>query len=138
VSVPPGNSTSLREFIKDGSATSGSDSLWINDLEVGVDDWIWTDIAPKSLRGAPSAQWTTAKTGVSFKIKTRVQNADGSHGAWDESDDMFEVSEGDTIPTVSEWGMMVMTLLALTGGSMVFRQHRRGWMSNMPNGLPTR
>ncbi len=57
---------------------------------------------------------------------------DGSHGAWDESDDRFDVSKGDTLPTVSEWGMMVMTLLTLTAGSMVFRQHRDGRLSNMP------
>ena len=107
--------------------------MWIDELEFVVDDRIWTDIALQAAQGATSGPWTPGETGASFKIRTRVENTDGSHGAWDESDDMFEISEGDTIPTVSEWGMMVMTLFVPTAGSMVSRQHRRGWMSNMPN-----
>ena len=46
VSVPPGSHTLLWEHSKDGNATSGSDAVRIDELEVGVDDRIWTDMAP--------------------------------------------------------------------------------------------
>ncbi|MCH8244128.1 MAG: hypothetical protein IH897_16180 [Planctomycetes bacterium] len=138
MSVPSGSHTLPRENAHDGDATAGSDTAWIDNLEVGVDDRIWTDIAPPTAHGATSASWTPGETGATFKIRARVQNADGSHGARDESDDMIEVSQGDTIPTVSERGMMVMTVLALTAGSMAFGRHRHGRLSNMPNGFATR
>ncbi|MCH8149433.1 MAG: hypothetical protein IH987_15865 [Planctomycetes bacterium] len=106
--------------------------MWIADRAVGVDDRVWSDIAPQTTQGATTAQGTPVETGASFKIRARFENAGGSHGAWDESDDMFDVSVGDTIPTVGERDMMVMTLLALISGSSLFRQRRHGRSSNMP------
>lgn len=138
VSVPPGSHTLPWEYANDGGSTAGSDAVWIDDLEVGVDDRIWTDIAPPTAHGATSASWTPGETGATFKIRARVQNADGSHRTRDESDDMIEVSQGDTIPTVSERGMMVMTVRVLAAGSTAFGRHSHGRLSNMPNGFATR
>lgn len=80
VSVPPGSHTLLWEYAKDGSATSGRDAVWIDDLEVGADDRIWTDIAPQTAQGATSAPWTPGQSRASFKIRPCVENADGSQG----------------------------------------------------------
>ena len=37
----------------------------------------------------------------------------------------------DSIPAVSEWGLMIMTLLALTFGTLVFRRHSTGRVSRV-------
>ncbi len=79
--MPPGSHTLPWEYANDGGATGGSDAVWIDDLEVGVDDRIWTDIAPQTAQGATSVPWTPGETGASLKIRARVENADGSHGA---------------------------------------------------------
>jgi len=123
----PGNHTLLWEYTKDGSGTSGSDTVWIDDLEVSVDDRVWTDIMSETPLGATSTPWTPGETGTTCKTRVRVRNADGSYGQWDESDGLFAIEEGggSEIPTVSEWGMVVMTLLALLTGSYVFRRQQR-------------
>ena len=70
-----------------------------------------------------SASWTPPAEGTNYKVRTRVEFTDGSHGAWDESDDTFTVlpASVDPIPTVSQWGMSIMTLLVLVVGTIVFR-----------------
>lgn len=44
---------------------------------------------------------------------------------WDALHDSYVLCRQPVIPTVSEWGLIVMTLLGLTGGTVTFARRRR-------------
>ena len=81
------------EYDKDGGASSGSDTVWIDDLSLVGDVTVWNDIVALTATGASSAQWTTpAVTSADYKVRVRAVYTD-AYGEWDESDAVFEVVE---------------------------------------------
>lgn len=50
---------------------------------------------------------------------------DQATGEWACTDDCAGLCVGEPIPTVSEWGVIVITLLFLTAGSLLFMRRRR-------------
>lgn len=82
------------EFAKDYSLSSGSDTVWIDDLQVTADNTAWTDIIALTDPGALSASWTPSVEGVDYKVRVRKAYDGGGFGAWDESDGVFTVEAG--------------------------------------------
>lgn len=80
------------EYTKDYSQSSGSDAAWIDDFELRDDQTAWTDIAAQTPPGATATPWTPPAAGDRYKVRVRADYG-GSYGPWDESDDVFRVSE---------------------------------------------
>ncbi|UCE61245.1 MAG: succinylglutamate desuccinylase/aspartoacylase family protein [Phycisphaerales bacterium] len=188
------------EYSKDINTSSGSDTVWIDELEFTASDMIWTDIEPLTELGVTSTPWTPTEPGTAYKVRARSYYGTGVYGEWDESDTVFTVEAGpmpgdfdgdmevnysdyvdfvncftgpgggpvdpecepgdfapkdgdvdcddwqkfllawtDTqhdppefaqcpniIPTVSQWGLVVMTLLIWTAGTVVIGIRHRG------------
>ena len=121
--MSPGPHDLRWEFAKDGSVSSGSDMAWIDDFEMSANGTTWFDVGGLTPEGASSILWTPLATGLDYKVRSRVEYADGSYGAWDESDATFAVLPTVDIPAVSEWGLVAMLFLVLTAGTIV--SHRR-------------
>ena len=88
--LTPGSHQLLWMYAKDGSGTGGSDAVWLDDIEVDVDNAVWSDITALTAAGATSTPWIPGLEGTDFKVRTRSYLA-SQYGAWDESDATFEV-----------------------------------------------
>ena len=67
----------------------------------------------------------------------RVMDGDGDGQAVvDMGADEFRLAPGPPIPTVSEWGVAVMTLLVWAAGTIVFRRPRPGRSAALPARTP--
>jgi hypothetical protein len=97
MTVPAGPHTLKWEYAKDGSTSVGSDTVWIDDLEVVVDNTVWSDVIALTDPGATSTPWTPPTPGTDYKVRVRPWYTGGYYGSWDESDATFTVEEG-TIP----------------------------------------
>jgi hypothetical protein len=78
------------EYDKDGSQSHGSDTVWVDDLEVVVENTVWTDVIALTEPGASSTPWTPPAAGEDYKVRVR-SNYEGSYGNFDESDATFSV-----------------------------------------------
>jgi len=125
VALPAGAQTLTWEYEKDGSATGGSDAVWIDGLEVTTDNTIWTDVVALTDVGASSVPWLPTVESTTCKVRVRSYAGSGQYGAWDESDATFAVGPETPVPTVSEWGLIAMTLLLLISAAIIL-QGRRG------------
>ncbi len=85
------------EYVKDYSVSGGSDTVWIDALTVVADNTQWTDIIAQTAPGASSASWTPPAPGDAYKVRVRSAYGDG-FGVWDESDGVFSVQEGSSLP----------------------------------------
>jgi len=87
----PAGSYELRwEYDKDGSMSSGSDTVWIDDLEIVEDNTAWADIINLTSTGVTSTPWTPSVAGDAYKVRVRSYK-DAAYGDWDESDATFAV-----------------------------------------------
>lgn len=91
--LPPGEHTLRWEYSKDVSGVSGSDTAWIDDLELVTDATVWTDIVALTAPGATSVPWTPAVPSTSCKVRVRAYLG-GQYSGWDESDAVFAVQAG--------------------------------------------
>jgi len=78
------------EYDKDGSQSHGSDTVWLDDLEVIDDNTTWTDIIALTAPGASSTPWTPSVAGADYKVRLRSYY-EGLYGDFDESDATFSV-----------------------------------------------
>ncbi len=92
--VPAGTHELKWEYLKDSSASYGSDTVWVDDLLVTTDLTSWTDIIDLTAPGATSATWTPTQTGTTNKVRVRAYYGGGNYGEWDESNGLFTVQEG--------------------------------------------
>jgi carboxypeptidase D len=93
-----GTHTLKWEYTKDGSVSSGSDTVWIDDLQLTVDDTTWSDVIAQTGTGATSTSWTPSVPSTSCKVRVRAYYGGSSYGAWDESDSTFTVEPSVTLP----------------------------------------
>ena len=89
--LPAGTYELKWEYTKDWSEFSGSDTVWIDDLQVTEDNTAWTDIVSLTAPGATSAPWTPVNPGSDYKVRVRAYYGGGVYSGWDESDDVFAV-----------------------------------------------
>jgi len=122
--LDPGTHELKWEYSKDSNTTHGSDTVWIDDIRITADNTTWTDIVSATPVGATSASWTPNSEGSDYKARVRSVLGGGLYGQWDESASTFEVGPGQ-IPTVSEWGLVVLMLLICTAGSIVLSRQPR-------------
>jgi len=122
--LPPGAQTLTWEYERDSGGSGGSNAVWIDNLEVSTDNAIWTDIVPLTAVGASSVPWTPTVESPTCKVRVRSYAGSGQYGAWDESDAIFTVGSETLVPTVSEWGLITMTLLLMTSAAIIIRCHR--------------
>ncbi|MGD2110710.1 MAG: M14 family zinc carboxypeptidase [Phycisphaerae bacterium] len=121
--IDPGLHELKWEYSKDSNTTHGSDTVWVDDIRLTTDNTVWTDITTATPLGATSTSWTPGEEGTDYKVRVRSVLAGGLYGQWDESDSTFAVGP-EEIPTVSEWGLAVLTLLICTAGSLVLLRQR--------------
>jgi len=85
---------------------------------------------------SPDDQWllfhyagtntTLRKLNRTTDTETTLLTAYGlSHGDWGSCDDAVCGGGPDPVPTVSEWGLVAMTLLMLTAGTLVYAKRRQ-------------
>ncbi|UCD75479.1 MAG: carboxypeptidase regulatory-like domain-containing protein [Phycisphaerales bacterium] len=89
--LPAGDHDLRWEYTKDSSYSSGSDTVWIDDLQIVDDLTVWTDIIDLTPPGAMSTPWTPAEVSDACKVRVRAFYGGSSYGMWDESDDVFAV-----------------------------------------------
>ncbi len=85
------------EYTKDGSLTGGSDTAWVDDVQLVGDNTQWQDIVPLTATGQTTVNWTPPAPGESYKVRVRAYYGPGSYGLWDESDATFNVVDGPAI-----------------------------------------
>ncbi len=88
--VPAGTHTLKWEYTKDQSVSGGSDTAWIDDLQLITDNTVWTDIIALTAPGAMSTPWTPTNPGTQYKVRVRSYLG-GNYGSWDESNATFSV-----------------------------------------------
>ncbi len=88
--LPAGAYTLKWAYAKDSGSVGGSDTVWVDDLELNEDLTAWTDIVALTEPGAGSFLWTPAELGTEYKVRVRSYTEAG-YGAWDESDALFAV-----------------------------------------------
>ncbi len=143
--LDPGSHELKWEYSKDQNTSVGSDTVWIDDITVTADNTIWTDITTATPVGATSTPWTPGEEGSDYKVRVRSVLGGGLYGQWDESASTFTVQPGE-IPTVSEWGFVVLMLLICSAGSVVLMRRRpqpafadhgrsRGWVRLRSRGM---
>ncbi len=86
------------EYAKDSNTSHGQDTAWIDDLQIMDDLTLWTDVIAMTDPGAMSTPWTPTQTSESVKIRVRAFYDGSYYGIWDESDDVFTVSEDGACP----------------------------------------
>ncbi|MDY7107550.1 MAG: hypothetical protein SYC29_02840, partial [Planctomycetota bacterium] len=96
--LEPGSHELRWEYDKDQSVSHGSDTVWIDDLEIVDDLTEWNDIIEFTAPGVMEAEWTPTEESENCKVRVRAYYESSHYGAWDESDDVFEVGEGSSCP----------------------------------------
>ncbi len=125
--LDPGSHELKWEYKKDVDTSWYDDTVYIDDLQVVADNTTWEDIVALTPVGATSTPWTPPAPGTDYKVRVRSFDGGSLYGQWDESETTFSVVGylPDAIPTVSEWGLIMMTLLVMTVGTLVFRRHEQ-------------
>ena len=113
---------------------------------IGVTDYhmVWTQIDPTTIEVTSTAkilrangefldaQITSVYSGLSTQMPTHQQTGSNTYSNQIYSDNVMSFDwQGtiapipDTVPTVSEWGLVLLTLLLLTAGTVVIGRRRR-------------
>ena len=85
------------EYDKDVSVSSGSDTVWIDDLQINDDNTLWHDVAALTGVGDQSVSWTPPAEGDTYRARVRAVYDGGIYGAWDVSDADFAVVVGSLL-----------------------------------------
>jgi carboxypeptidase D len=121
--LPSGHTYSLKwEYAKDTSLTGGSDTAWVDDVELISDITTWTAVT-QTAPGASTAWWTPTTPGGQYKVRIRAAYGPSIFGAWDESDGTFIVLNVP-VPAVSTWGVILLAILLLAAGIILQRRVR--------------
>ncbi len=96
--LSPGSHELKWEYTKDVSWDGGSDTAWIDDLQLVDDNTVWTDIIALTGVGDTSTPWTPTTVSDSAKVRVRAYYGNDVFGTFDESDASFSVVEGNDCP----------------------------------------
>jgi carboxypeptidase D len=88
--LSPGPHELKWEYNKDVSLSYGSDTAWVDELEIVTDNTTWTDIIALTDVGAMSTPWTPVVPGTDYLVRSRSYYGN-TYGSWDESDSTFTV-----------------------------------------------
>ncbi|MCO6438228.1 MAG: ankyrin repeat domain-containing protein [Phycisphaerae bacterium] len=91
--LSPGPHLLLWEYAKDGSATGGSDTVWVDDIQIQKDDTAWQDVVPLTGVGDSSTSWTPTTETTTGRVRVRAFYGDGAYGQWDVSGSDFTVED---------------------------------------------
>jgi hypothetical protein len=89
--LTPGPHVLKWEYDKDYSVSEGDDTVYVDDLELVVDNTLWTDIVALTETGVTSAAWTPAIVSEACKVRARAYYGGSAWGDWDESNETFRV-----------------------------------------------
>jgi hypothetical protein len=78
------------EYVKNASTSSGTDTVWIDQVALTGDATAWTDIIALTPGGTTSTPWTPGTPGTNYKVRVRPYSG-GVYGNWDESNAVFAV-----------------------------------------------
>jgi carboxypeptidase T len=96
--LAPGSYELTWEYAKDVSLNSGSDTAWVDDVQIMVDSTAWQDVVALTNVGELAALWTPTDAGAAYKARVRAYYPAGYYGVWDESAGTFEVIQGLDCP----------------------------------------
>lgn len=102
----PGNMTTLASIQAMLETDVASDRSIDTPLYLGI---VWDDIAVPTV---DLGDGSVAK----IRVESEAHDADGA---------------GSAIPTVSEWGLVIMTLLGLSAGTIIFGRRRSGQVAQL-------
>lgn len=77
------------EYVKDVSLSSGSDTVWIDDLSFTQDLVVWEDIVELTDAGATSFEWMPVLVGDDCRVRVRSHRELEGYGPWAEMDRSF-------------------------------------------------
>jgi hypothetical protein len=89
--LPAGTHTLRWEYAKDGSVSSGADTVWIDDAKFVTTNTDWFDIVAETPVGATAAVWVPTQETSTGKVRVRKVQSPGVFGPWDESNATFVV-----------------------------------------------
>lgn len=80
------------EYAKDSSTSSGSDTAWVDDLQIIEDATVWHDLLAETEIGAASHNWIPTVETQAAKVRVRALYGESREpGLWDESDAIFAI-----------------------------------------------
>ena len=79
------------EYAKDGSTSSGSDTVWIDDLSLVESATQWSNITALTPPGATTTPWNVPAPGNDYKVRVRSFRELDGFGPWDDSAAVFRV-----------------------------------------------
>ncbi|MCK4871101.1 MAG: ankyrin repeat domain-containing protein [Phycisphaerales bacterium] len=92
--LDPGSHELKWEYTKDVNTSDGSDTVWIDDLELVDDGAVWTDIIALTDPGVMSTSWSPPSETEAGLVRVRAYYGSNIYGEWDQSDDVFSIIEG--------------------------------------------
>jgi hypothetical protein len=95
--LPTGMHVLKWEYAKNGSGSTGYDSVWVDYLQMVADNTAWSDVVALTPPGAASTVWTPTTISNNCKVRIRSYHADSSYGPWGESDATFSVVQAPPI-----------------------------------------
>lgn len=95
--LPAGEHIVKFEYVKNAGVSSGSDTVWIDDLQFSQDGSVWHDVVALTEPGAMSVLWNPSETSADCKVRVRASAGGGSYGRWDYSDAVFSISDAQIL-----------------------------------------
>ncbi|HPF37766.1 MAG TPA: M14 family zinc carboxypeptidase [Phycisphaerae bacterium] len=87
--LPEGDHILQWVYTKDGSVSSGSDTVWIDDLAMTQELTVWEDVVALTDVGETSATWYPLLSGNDCRVRVRSYRSIEGYGAWAEMDASF-------------------------------------------------
>jgi len=95
--IPFGSHEIKWEYSKDATNSTGSDTVWVDDLSISVDNATWFDVVALTSVGATSTGWTPASASTQARVRVRAFYDGSLYGNWDYSNANFAIVPGATI-----------------------------------------
>lgn len=99
--IPAGSHELKWEYSKDAANSVGSDTVWVDDLSISVDNATWYDVIALTSLGATSTGWTPASASTQARVRVRAFYDGTLYGNWDYSNANFAIVPGATIGDVN-------------------------------------
>jgi hypothetical protein len=80
------------EYAKNASTIGGSDSVWVDYLQLVADNTNWVDVTALTPLGASATAWTPTTLGTTYRVRARSYHADATYGPWGMSAANFTVA----------------------------------------------
>ena len=89
--LPAGTHELEWRYTKDVNTSSGSDTVWVDDISVTLETAEWFDIVAQTSPGATSVPWTPTVETDGCMVRVRTLYGSNGYGLWDSSDAVFSV-----------------------------------------------